>query len=296
MNRFAKSIRLFLMDGDASGRWKCELSNWTGLAFRIPRTMIQKSSGRTELTYTGVYFLIGHDDEQGDTVYIGETEGIIGRINEHIIKDKWQDWTECIAFVSKDDELNKAQVKYLESSLYELAQKAGRCRLQNMNHPTKSSLSEADEAEMLEYLENLRLLLGAMGQRFLEPPITKEEKHDGIVYHMSSTKLDYDAHGMVVSDGFVVLKGSRISNGIANSFRDNGYNKLREWLIASGIIVDRVFIKDYHFDSYSASSGVIQGYSSNGWIEWRTIDGKSLDEVMKSQELFNEEETNGDAS
>lgn len=289
MNRFARSIRLFLMDGDASGRWKCELSNWTGLAFRIPRTMIQKSSDRAELSYTGVYFLIGHDEEQGDTIYIGETEGIIGRINEHIMTDKWQDWTECIVFVSKDDELNKAQVKYLESSIYELALEAGRCRLQNMKHPTKSSLSEADEAEMLEYLENLRLLLGAMGQRFLEPPITKEEEHEGIVFRMSSTKTGYDARGMVVSDGFVVLKGSRISDGVANSFKDKNYNKLRDSLISNGTIVDGVFTKDYHFNSYSASSSVIRGHNSNGWIDWRTEDGRTLDEMMKSQETFRTE-------
>lgn len=295
MSGFARSIRLFLMDGDASGRWKCELSNWTGLAFRIPRTMIQKSSSRIELSYTGVYFLIGHDEEQGDSVYIGEAEGILKRINQHITNDKWQDWTECIVFVSKDDELNKAQVKYLESSLYELAQKAGRCRLQNMNHPTKSSLSEADEAEMLEYLANLRLLLGAMGQRFLEPPITKEE-HDGIVYHMSSTKTGYDARGMVVSDGFVVLKGSRISDGVANSFKDKNYNKLRDSLISNGTIIDGVFTRDYHFNSYSASSSVIQGHNSNGWIEWHTNDGKSLDEMMKTQGSLNDDKTNGDAS
>lgn len=283
MSGHGRSIRLFLIEGEASGRWRCELSNWTGLAFRVPRTMIARCSDRTELTYTGVYFLIGRDEEQGDSVYIGEAEGILKRINQHISKDTWQDWTECVVFVSKDDELNKAQVKYLESSLYELASKAGRCRLENMNHPTKSSLSEADEAEMLEYLDNLRLLMGAMGHRFLEPPITKEEEYEGVVYHMSSTKTGYDARGMIVSDGFVVMKGSRISDGIANSFRTKGYNKLRNALIANETIVDGVFVKDHHFDSYSASSSVIQGHNSNGWIEWRTEDGRTLDDMMKSE-------------
>ena len=46
--------------------------------------------------------------------------------------------------------------------------------------------------------------------------------------------------------------------------------------------MDRVFTRDYHFDSYSASSSVIQGHNSNGWIEWRTTDGRTLDEVMNS--------------
>ena len=42
----AKSINLFLMDGDASGRIKCTLANWTGVAYKIPRTEIEKCKNR----------------------------------------------------------------------------------------------------------------------------------------------------------------------------------------------------------------------------------------------------------
>ena len=37
-----KSINLFLMDGEPSGRMKCTLSNWTGIAYKIPRTALDK--------------------------------------------------------------------------------------------------------------------------------------------------------------------------------------------------------------------------------------------------------------
>jgi hypothetical protein len=37
-----KSINLFLMDGDPSGRIKCSLANWTGVAYKIPRTELEK--------------------------------------------------------------------------------------------------------------------------------------------------------------------------------------------------------------------------------------------------------------
>jgi len=40
-----KSINLFLMDGAASGRIKCTLANWTGVAYKIPRTEILKYKG-----------------------------------------------------------------------------------------------------------------------------------------------------------------------------------------------------------------------------------------------------------
>ena len=288
MSNFGKSIRLFLIEGDTGGRWKCELSNWTGLAFKVPRTLISKCTDRPELQYTGVYFLIGKSDDQSDNVYIGEAEEVLKRLNQHISNDVWQDWTECIVFVSRDNELNKAQAKYLESSLYTLAMNAGRCRLVNMNKPTKSSLSEPDRAEMEEFLYNLRILLGAMGHRFLEPPITTEEEYKGTVFHMSG-KNGYDARGMPVSDGFVVLKGSRVSDTVSNSFKSTGYCKLRERLIAEGTIVDGRFTKDYHFDSYSASSGVIQGWSSNGWVEWKTENGETLDAFLSKKNTQNQQ-------
>lgn len=44
-----KNINLFLMDGDASGRIKCTLANWTGVAYKIPRTEIEKCKNREDL-------------------------------------------------------------------------------------------------------------------------------------------------------------------------------------------------------------------------------------------------------
>lgn len=44
-----KNIQLYLMDGDVNGRIKCTLANWTGLAFKIPRTALDLCKDRPEL-------------------------------------------------------------------------------------------------------------------------------------------------------------------------------------------------------------------------------------------------------
>ena len=54
-----KSINLFLIDGDPNGRIKCSLANWTGVAYKIPRTMLDKARGIDALKQTGVYLLCG---------------------------------------------------------------------------------------------------------------------------------------------------------------------------------------------------------------------------------------------
>ena len=73
MSDRGKSINLYLMDGTASGRIKCSLSNWTGVAYKIPRTELDKCKDREDLKQSGVYFLFGTSDQTGDNVvYIGQ--------------------------------------------------------------------------------------------------------------------------------------------------------------------------------------------------------------------------------
>jgi len=281
-----KSIRLFLIEGESSGRWKCELSNWTGLAYKIPRSMLSKCSDRTDLDYAGVYFLIGKSDDQvKDKVYIGESEDVLYRLNQHVQagEKEWQDWSDCVVFISKDNQLNKAMIKYLESSLYDLAITADRAEVTNGNRPRKSSLSELDAAEMDEYLENLRLLMGSLGYRFLEPAVRSSQKETRIVFMLANKKNGYNAKGIIVDDGFLVFKGSTISNIEADSFKARGYHVLRERLISQGTIKDCVFVKDCLFSSYSAASSVVKGYNTNGWIEWKDKDGKTINDYLNAK-------------
>ena len=65
MKNRGKSINLYLMDGDASGRIKCTLANWTGVAYKIPRTDLDKCKEREDLKQSGVYFLFGTLGKQG---------------------------------------------------------------------------------------------------------------------------------------------------------------------------------------------------------------------------------------
>lgn len=82
---FGKVIKLFLVDGTPNGRWICELSNWTGIAYKIPRSMIKESENRKELSSPGVYFLFGYDEEKDKPlIYIGEAEDIIIRLKRHL--------------------------------------------------------------------------------------------------------------------------------------------------------------------------------------------------------------------
>ena len=145
-----KTIKLFMIDGDTNGRWACELSNWTGKAYKIPRNSIRNCTDRPELQTTGVYMLMNRNTDLSEKgqIYIGEAEDIFRRLSKHIKEKDF--WNDAIVFISKNDNLNKAHIKYLENRLYEIAIHANRYNVINSQTPTQSGISESDKAEMEE--------------------------------------------------------------------------------------------------------------------------------------------------
>ncbi|PUU87516.1 GIY-YIG nuclease family protein [Halanaerobium sp.] len=119
---FSKTIKLFLLDGDPNKRMSCELSNWVGKAYKIPRSLMKESDDRDDLQNIGVYFLFGKDPNNPDDnmIYIGQTENIFNRLKQHL--DQKEFWNEVVTVISKDDNLNRAHVRYLEYKLYEIAE------------------------------------------------------------------------------------------------------------------------------------------------------------------------------
>lgn len=84
------------------------------------------------------------------------------RLKQHLKEDYWND---CIAIISKDNLLNKAHVKYLENKFYNIAQDTGRANVLNSTIPTCSSISEYDEAMLVEFISNTKLLVNTLGYK-----------------------------------------------------------------------------------------------------------------------------------
>lgn len=130
----SKSIRIFLDTGSVTGLRHAELVNWTGQAIACPRTQVKSLANWSESRRPGVYSLFGDDPETAElSAYIGEAENVYERLQNHLANKDF--WNEVIFFTSKDDNLTKAHVKYLESKLVQVASAAGRHPLMNGNQP-----------------------------------------------------------------------------------------------------------------------------------------------------------------
>lgn len=267
-----KSISLFLIDGTPDGVIACELSNWTGKGYRIPRNNLKDVSNRSDLKKPGVYFLIGHNEDDKETVYIGESEDVFKRLYQHQEKDFW---TEALVFISKDENLNKAHIKYLEFSLHDEAVEANRYKIFNSNVPTKPAISEAEIAVMSEFSTNLKLLVGALGFRIFEK-LTKSLTSKQDKYRIDAARGAV-ATGIMTTEGFVVFKGSKIASTEVPSMPES-FKKKRAQIISEKVVIDFEFTQDYLFSSPSTAAAVVMGRSANGLKEWKLKDGSNLGE------------------
>jgi hypothetical protein len=280
--KFGKTIKLFLIDGDTNGRLTCELSNWTGKAYKVPRNLIKICTDRPEIQTTGVYILLNKsaDLSEKGQLYIGEAENIFNRLTQHVKEKDF--WNEAIIFISKDDNLNKAHIKYLENRLHDIAFSANRYELINNQKPTQSSVSESDKAEMEEFLANILTLVSTLGYNAFEKIRQADtkvlpDKEEDLFYITAARGAN--GIGKTTSEGFVVFENSQVADPITNSYPKT-IQKLRDALIAEGVIVkekDKLILKrDYLFSSSSSGAMIIMGRSANGLTEWKMKSGKTL--------------------
>lgn len=282
--KFGKTIKIFLIDGDPNGRMSCELSNWSGKAYKIPRIKVKDCSDREDLTTsTGVYLLFGKDDDGKDQVYIGEAETILKRLNQQLTSKDF--WNETIVFISKDDNLNKAHVKYLENRLHEIAKSANRYKVDNSIVPTQSSISESDRAEMEEFIEYIKLLVNTLGHKVFEEKREFKPKQKQATFFIKGAR-GADGEGEPTSDGFVVLKGSKAAGSTVTSMTSN-FVTLRQKLMDEGVLVDKgeylEFPDDYIFSSPSTAASIMLGRNANGLTEWKLKDGRTLKDFESNE-------------
>ncbi len=272
------TIRIFLHDGTPDGLRFVEKSNWTGLGFVCPRSRFPTAKSRPELKKAGVYLLIGPGAGDMPTIYIGEGDPAGPRLDQHFARKDF--WTSFVLFTSKDANLNKAHVQYLEASLVELATKAKRSTIDNGNLPQKPSLSEADTAEIEGFLGEMLLIYPVLGISVFEEP--KGAPSTATILTLKGKGAE--AKGYEAPSGFVVLRGSTARLDTVPSIHPY-LSDLRNALLGRGVLAregDHLRIEqDYTFDSPSTAAGVMLGRSANGRIEWKDGLGRELKEIQE---------------
>lgn len=284
---------MFLMDGEVTGKIKCTLSNWTGVIYKIPRIQLADLKSRDEMKQSGIYFLFGCDeDKQKNITYIGQAtnrkngEGVLLRVQEHTRDSHTDYFNEVIILTTQNNSFGPTEISYLENKFTQLAKESGRYIVKNGNEPNSGNVTEEKQSELDEVVENVLMIVGTLGYRVFIPMTTKVDQQarnevEQYLYlkrKMKKSDQIIEAKCERTTEGFVVLEGSQVemidSPAIPTSLKE-----LRKELIKANVIKDGILQEKQLFSSPSYAAAFVLGMNTNGRMDWKDKDGKTLKEL-----------------
>jgi len=288
-----KTIQIFLPGGDTQGIRIAEITTRIVQVIEVPRKLLPDFLAMPESNQVALYFLVAKSEDGTDSrVYVGQTGDLRARLTTHNReKDFWQ---HALVLISRTHSLTQTHALFLEWHCLQASRKAGRYIDENGNGGSKPHTPAPLEADCLEVFDTGRTLLATLGYPIFDPlvkapalpasgetadlPLSEEE-----VFYCKTSGAN--ARGLYTEEGFVVLKGSIGRRKSVPSIIGTSDERFRLKLIESGIMQENgdtvVFTKDHLFRSPSMAAVALAGRTVNGWDEWKTKDGKSLDVVKR---------------
>lgn len=274
-----KTIQVFLTDGTPRGIKIAEITSNIEQAVFIPRSKMKEAVARPEVSRPGLYFLFG--DAEGSSkpiVYIGQSRNCLYRIKTH---DQNKDfWNYAVLIISKTESFSQTHIEYLEQLAITKAYEANRYSLENGASPKRFKVPETLEADLLDNFDTIKILLSTLGFTLFEPLKKEIPKAE----HFFCKGKQAFAEGEYQDDGFVVYKGSKANIELTPTASSSVFN-LRDNLIEAKVIIQEgdvlVFQDDHLFSSPSSAACQVLGRNANGWREWKTSEGKTLDELKR---------------
>lgn len=284
------------MDGSSNERIKCTISNWTGVAYRIPRTCLEKCKERSDLKQSGVYFLFGLEEETSNgLVYVGQAgvrkngEGILHRLQEHKRSSEKDYWTEAVVFTTQNDSFGPTEISWLENYFCTLATNVKRYVVKNNSDPNMGNVTEEKESELEEFVEYAKIIMGVLGHRLFEPltiiakpldgtTISENVENNNLLYLRRKIKksgVTVDAICSRTPEGFVVKKGSIIEIDGSDSIPPSIKNRRSNAKIDNNGILQ----EDMLFMSPSYAAAFVVGGHVNGTTAWVNSAGITLKEL-----------------
>lgn len=292
-------VKIFITGQDPRSLRTVELDNWTGVAVTGQPEFFKKALEAEVLSRSCVYLLSrsGADDDLPE-IYVGESDDFSQRYTNGNFPIEFDTF---LIFTSKDDNLTRAHVKWLERELWSILKgNSGKAVVANTNKPTGSNLPRADIATMRTYLGNMIYMLEALGydlfsvQERTSASPSPAKQVEARLPEIASLSLNLystlpkrpdDRAFLRYEDGaYTLMSGSKINTKITDSLPAN-VRKLRDELIAdSGLVAhgDHLELtRDIPFSKPSPASALVKGRSSTGYMDWaRESDNMPLGAIL----------------
>lgn len=307
MTATPKTIQIFLPGGDPRGIRVAEITTRIVQVIEVPRSLLPDFLKMPESNQVALYFLFGEsEDGVEQKVYIGQTGDLRARLTKHNKEKEF--WERALVLISKTNSLITNHTLFLEWHCLQATRKAGRYADENGNSGTKPHTPAPMEADCMEIFETGQTLLATLGcpiftsvAKPAAPPLDIVELWHSITGPAAepaptsnANEIFYckadgvEGRGLYTQEGFVVLKGSIGRRVNMQGLSGHSYEQLRLKLLESGVVEEQgdkiIFAKDHLFTKPSPAAVALLGRTANGWDEWKTQDGKTLN-AMKRQAI-----------
>lgn len=146
-------------------------------------------------------------------------------------------------------------------------------------------MTEEKKAELDEFIDYVRLVVGSMGYRMFEPMLPESQKKQNqndpeaqnLHIQLGGETI---AYGQRNDEGFVLHAGSKLITP-KKSF-PSSLSKKRKELEKAHKIVSGKTTEDILFPAPSTAARFVLGRSASGMVEWKNKNGKTLGDIMKS--------------
>lgn len=272
----SKKLEVIYHNGQPDGIRSIRRNLSTMTTYVIPRPLLSEAKNISGINRPGIYYLINEDD--GNKIvqlYIGQTRNGIARLDDHNRSKDF--WNKAIMFLAESKTFSLDMISGLEKFAIIKAQESKRYKVEN-NIVPKYEIDEYDLAAVEEIYEEIQFIMATQGYKMNDAKSTLNEAD---ILH--TTRNGITAFGVYSGEKFEVLDGSQINMYKPSHLQR--YNRQREELISQQSIVNvdgKYILKvTVEFDTPSGASNFVLGGSTNGWVEWKNKDGKTLDELMR---------------
>lgn len=272
----SKKLEIIYYNGQPDGVRSIRRHLSTITTYVIPRPLLSEAKKISGITRPGIYYLINENDENKIAqIYIGQTRNGVARLDDHNRSKDF--WNKAIMFLADNKTFSLDMISGLEEYAIIKAHEAKRYQVENSVRP-KYEIDEYDLPSIEEVYDEIQFIMATLGYKVND---AKQTRNDAEIFH--TTRNGITAYGIYGGDTFQVLEDSEIN--FAKSVSLPKYNRQRDELLQKGDIAvsDGKYILNIilEFKTPSGASDFVLGGSTNGWVEWKNKDGKTLDEIYR---------------
>lgn len=272
----SKKLEIIYHNGQPDGIRSIRRHLSTMTTYVIPRPLLAEAKKITGINRPGIYYLINENDENKIAqIYIGQTRNGVVRLDDHNRSKDF--WNKAIMFLADSKTFSLDMISGLEEYAIIKAHESNRYKVENSVKP-KYEIDEYDLPSIEEVYEEIQFIMATQGYKLDN---ARASLNESSVFH--TTRNGIKAYGVYDGDKFQVLEGSQID--ISKIIPFNKLQTQRDEALKNGDIVfeNGIYIlkKSMEFSSPSAASCFVLGGNTNGWLEWKNQDGKTLDEIFR---------------